>query len=110
MATLTNEERLQIIMSALDDNDDTTTLSLTGDGGVRDFAACMTAKQTGEYDEAQINTDWTNEEQATWALLTIRPLLENVWRRYRYLLEVDKNTAKTDAASRDLGTPETEPS
>lgn len=111
MATLTNEERVQLILSTLEDGSDITSMSLTGDGGVRDFTVSLTAIATGETTETTLTTDWTDEELATFALPYMRAAIYDLWvgGRSRLELSAAQATAATAIDSIDLGTDEAEP-
>jgi hypothetical protein len=109
MATLTNEERVQIIMSAFLDDDDTTTETLTN---VRNLTTAITAIMTGNYDATTLASDWTDEDRATFALPPMRNALLNLWTGGRKQISLEGNslsTAQTDIASLTLGTDEAEP-
>lgn len=113
MTALTDEQTVQAILTILRDKDDAdlTAFTLTGDGGVRDFTKSLTAEITGDYDETAVETDWTNEELATFALPIMRDLYLNAWKRGRKRLEVSSAVAaaQTTIDALDLGDNETPP-
>ncbi len=114
MTALTDEQVVHAIMSLLDTKDDADleAFALTGDGGVRDMTSSYTANSVGNYDGTDVDADWTNEQKATWALITIRSLLLGEWRAGRKKLELWSavGTAQTVIDALTLGTEETPPS
>ena len=113
MTALTDEQVVHAIMSLLDTKDDADleAFALTGDGGVRDMTSSFTANSVGNYDGTDVDADWTNEQKATWALITIRSLLLGEWRAGRKKLELWSAVAaaQTTIDALDLGDNETPP-
>lgn len=114
MTALTDEQVVHAIMSLLDTKDDADleAFALTGDGGVRDMTSSYTANSVGNYDGTDVDADWTNEEKATWTLITLRNQMLSEWRQGRKKLEMWSavGAAQTVIDALSLGTEETPPS